>query len=91
MKNTGLGNKLFDAANYAVLTLFTLSILLPFYYMFVLSVSGAREVGLQEVFLIPKSVNLEAYATVLGDNQIVTAYWRNRITCSRRCGTFLRG
>ncbi|MDF2927476.1 MAG: carbohydrate transporter permease [Paenibacillaceae bacterium] len=77
MKNTGFGNRLFDSVNILALSLLTLSIILPFVYMFSISISNPVEVGHFRVHLFPKGSNLEAYKTVLQDNQILRAYWNS--------------
>ncbi|MHA6482914.1 carbohydrate ABC transporter permease [Paenibacillus sp. strain BS8-2] len=77
MKNTGFGNRLFDGLNVFVLSVLTLSIILPFVYMFAISVSNPVEVGNSRVYFIPKGLNLESYLVVLRDSQIVQAYWNS--------------
>jgi len=77
LKNTGFANRLFDVLNFALLALFTLCILLPFYYMFVLSVSDPVAVGMYQTTVIPKGLNFVSYTTVFQDNQIVQAYWNS--------------
>lgn len=87
IKNAGFANRLFDIANYGLLTLLTISILLPFVYMLSVSVSDPIAIGKQDVGLIPIGVNLQSYAAVFHDNQIVSAYWNSiRYTVT---GTFL--
>lgn len=87
MKNTGLANRLFDIANYTLISIFTLSIVLPFWYMFAVSVSDPLEVGRQQIGLWPKGFQWNAYWQVLTENQIVRAYWNSiRFTVT---GTFL--
>jgi putative aldouronate transport system permease protein len=77
MKNSGFGNRLFDGINVVFLSLLTISIAIPFIYMFAISLSSPVEVGNSRVYLIPKGFNLEAYITVLQDNQILQSYWNS--------------
>jgi putative aldouronate transport system permease protein len=77
LKNAGLANRLFDAANYCIISLFTVTILLPFVYMFAISVSDPLEVGNSTVTLWPKGFQLESYVQVFNENQIVRAYWNS--------------
>ncbi|MBD2847530.1 carbohydrate ABC transporter permease [Paenibacillus sp. IB182496] len=77
MKTTGFGNKVFDTVNFTLVLLLCLMIVLPFWYMFVLSVSDPFKVGMKEVALIPQGVNFKSYMAVLQENQIVNAYWNS--------------
>ncbi|MBO9606171.1 MAG: carbohydrate ABC transporter permease [Paenibacillaceae bacterium] len=87
MKNSGFANRLFDAANYLLLILLTLSILVPFVYMFSISVSAPLPIANHQIGLLPKGINWQSYAAVFHDNQIVNAYWNSiRYTA---LGTFL--
>lgn len=67
----------FDVVNVIFLTLFTLSIVYPFVYMFSISISDPYEVGLMNVKLLPKGFNLLAYQTVFKDKSILLAYYNS--------------
>ena len=64
------GSKVFDCVNIIFLSLFTLSVLYPFVYMFSQSISDYVAVGRGEIVLFPKGIQWDSYKTVLGDSQI---------------------
>ena len=58
------GSWAFDLFNYLLLTLFCLTILLPFWYLLVLSFDEFGNVTAQDFFLWPRAFTLENYKTV---------------------------
>jgi putative aldouronate transport system permease protein len=74
-----LGDRLFDAVNYLVLTLLMLSTLYPFYYIFVVSLSSIGEIAKHgSVMLFPRGFTLEAYSAVM-DNPNILKGFRNSV------------
>jgi putative aldouronate transport system permease protein len=64
MSTLRLGSKVFDIANYLLLTLFVLLCIYPFYYVFIYSISDPSKV-VQGVFLLPAGFKLETYKNIL--------------------------
>lgn len=81
------GSWAFDLFNYLFLTLFCLTILLPFWYLLVLSFDEFGNVTAQDFFLWPRAFTLENYKTVAEN----PAIWRGYANTIFRtvCGTFL--
>lgn len=71
------GSRLFNAGNYFVLSLVTLMFILPFVYMFSVSISDPVEVAKFNVTLFPIGFNVEAYQSILSNKVIITAYWNS--------------
>ncbi len=69
-----IGSKIFDTANFIVLSLITLSCILPIWYTFCVSLSSksAAEGGL--VGLWPVDVTLESYISILDDTKFFDAF-----------------
>lgn len=64
----------FDTINYILLTLFALVVLCPIIYVFAVSLSDKLSVLKNEVFLIPKGINLAAYERIFNLPLFVRAY-----------------
>ena len=56
-----------DVLIYAFITLISIICIIPFIHVAAMSISGDADVYANNVFLIPKHINLNAYRTVLGD------------------------
>ena len=56
-----------DVLIYAFITLIAVICIIPFIHVAAMSISGDADVYANNVFLIPKHLNLNAYRTVLGD------------------------
>lgn len=69
----GIGEKTFDALNVVFMFLLMATILAPFVYMFAVSISDYREVGLMNVWLVPKGIQWNSYKTVFTDPKLLTA------------------
>ena len=59
------GSRAFDICNYLMLTLFCLTILLPFWYLLVLSFDKFGNVTAQDFFLWPREFTLDNYKAVV--------------------------
>lgn len=77
MRYYGWSSRLFEALNYTLVGLMAVSVLLPFLYMFVISVSDPLAVGRSEVVLWPKGFQFESYAQVFQNKDIVISYWNS--------------
>ncbi len=67
-------DRLFGWINAFLLLLFTLIILYPIYYMFIVSISGSGPVMRAEVSIIPLEPTLDAYRVILGFNSFLRSY-----------------
>ncbi len=60
-----------DVFIYAVITILSLACLIPFLHVLAVSISGNTAVMSNEVFLIPKGINFDAYTKVFGDSSMM--------------------
>ncbi len=65
---------IFKILAYTFLTVFALLCLYPFLYAISASISGAHAVEYQELILLPKNVQFEAFRDMFGNNQFWNAY-----------------
>lgn len=65
---------IFKIVSYVLLTVFAIMCLYPFLYTVSASMSGMREVQYNEVILLPKNVQFDAFADMFGNNQFWNAY-----------------
>ena len=70
IKKSG-GDIVADVLIYAFITLLAIICIIPFIHVAAMSISGNADVYANNVFLIPKHVNLDAYKTVLGDQSMM--------------------
>lgn len=64
-----------DILIYLFVGILSLVCLIPFIHVLAVSISGNGAVMSNEVFLIPKDLNLEAYKTVFGDKAMMHSLW----------------
>lgn len=69
------GDVLADLFIYGLITLLSLTCILPFIHIIAKSVSSDAAVTSQLVYLWPKDFNLRAYRSVLGDDSMITSFW----------------
>lgn len=72
------GDRVFNAINITVVTLFFLIVLYPLYFVVICSFSNPNAVAAGEVWFWPKQVTLDAYKTVFKNDDILMGY-RNTI------------
>lgn len=77
IKDNSIGSKTFDVVNYTLITLAMIAFILPFWYLFIVSISDAKEVALYNVNLLPKGINFESYKTILSQKILLTSYWNS--------------
>ena len=65
---------IFRILAYTFLTVFALLCLYPFLYAVSASISGRHAVEYQELILLPKNVQFEAFQDMFGNNQFWNAY-----------------
>lgn len=68
------GNIVFNILNYAFYTIFTLSCIFPFYYLFINTISDNDLVRKGQVTLLPKGINLQNYIAMLNVSDLGNAF-----------------
>ncbi|GIP34868.1 carbohydrate ABC transporter permease [Paenibacillus sp. J2TS4] len=74
MTRNSTGSKLFDAANYLILTLLAFLTLYPFWDSLIVSITPLQESLSSNLHLIPKSITFEAYQYLLQLKQLWVSY-----------------
>lgn len=64
-----------DVFIYLFIGILSIICLIPFIHVLAMSISGNGAVISNQVFLIPKDVNFEAYKTVFGDSAMMRSLW----------------
>lgn len=67
-------DKLFDAINYAMMTVVLAAVAYPLYFILIASVSDPFSVNAGNVWLLPTDVTWEGYREILGDHRIWRGY-----------------
>lgn len=75
MIKRNVSDVLTDVLIYLFIGILSLICLIPFVHVLSVSISGNGAVMSNEVFLIPKDFNLEAYKTVFGDSAMMRSLW----------------
>lgn len=70
-KNRSLSEKIFDTTNIILLGIIALTMLFPFYYMFVVSFATYEEFVNSDMLLMPKTWVLDAYQYILGSKEFI--------------------
>lgn len=70
-----LSEKIFEKFNYVLLALIALITAYPFIYIISNSLSSLDAIMKQEVFLLPKGINIDSYKMVFKHGTILTAYY----------------
>ena len=65
---------IFKIISYTLLTIFALGCLYPFVYAVSASISGAKAVDYNEIVLLPKDIQFEAFHRMFSDNMFWNAY-----------------
>ena len=65
---------IFKILSYTLLTIFALACLYPFVYAVSASISGAHSVDYNEIVLLPKDVQFEAFKYMFSNNMFWNAY-----------------
>ncbi|BFH11429.1 carbohydrate ABC transporter permease [Paenibacillus melissococcoides] len=74
MIDRSIGDRIFDAVNYVLLTLIMLIVLYPLLFVLSASVSNPETVLRGEMWLIPKQINFDAYAKIFQNKDILLGY-----------------
>ena len=64
-----------DVFIYVFMAVLSLLCLIPFIHVLSVSISGNGAVMSNQVFLIPKDINIDAYKTVFGDSTMMRSLW----------------
>ena len=64
-----------DVFIYVFMAVLSLLCLIPFIHVLSVSISGNGAVMSNQVFLIPKDINIDAYKTVFGDATMMRSLW----------------
>ncbi|MDX8045325.1 carbohydrate ABC transporter permease [Gracilibacillus sp. S3-1-1] len=67
-------DKVFDIAVYAIVTIITLTVLLPLIYVYMSSLAPRSEFITRSFFLIPKEFTLDAYKYLLNSKEFIEAF-----------------
>lgn len=68
------GDILFNILNYGFFTVFTLSCIFPFYYIFINTISQRSLVAQGKITLYPKGINIQNYLDILKVNDVYNAF-----------------
>lgn len=68
------GDILFNILNYGFFTIFTLSCIFPFYYIFINTISQRSLVAQGKIMLYPKGINIQNYLDILKVNDVFNAF-----------------
>lgn len=71
---TSMNDRLFDIANYTILTLAVLAVLYPLYYVVIASISDPNYIAAGKVILLPKGITFEGYKEIFQSPEIWTGY-----------------
>lgn len=68
------GNIIFNVLNYGFFTIFTLSCIFPFYYLFINTISDNDMVRKGQITLIPQGINFQNYIAMLNVSDLGKAF-----------------
>ena len=68
------GDILFNILNYGFFTVFTLSCIFPFYYIFINTISQRSLVAQGKITLYPRGINIQNYLDILKVNDVFNAF-----------------
>ena len=69
-----VGSRIFDAANYIIVTIVALTTILPFIYIIGASFASEYELATRPMFIIPQDVTLDAYTYIFSSNKIANGF-----------------
>jgi putative aldouronate transport system permease protein len=70
-----LGEKVFERLNYFILIILAFITVFPFIFIISSSISSPDAIMRQEVYLLPKDINIDSYAMVLRQGNLLSAYY----------------
>ncbi len=73
-QNATLGSRIFDIANYLIVTLIALTTIFPFVYIIGASFATEYEIATRPMFIIPQDVTTAAYEFIFSSNKILRGF-----------------
>ena len=73
-QNATLGSRIFDIANYVIVTLIALTTIFPFVYIIGASFATEYEIATRPMFIIPQDVTTAAYEFIFSSNKILRGF-----------------
>lgn len=86
-QNATVGSRVFDVANYVILTLVAFTTILPFIYIIGASFATEYELATRPMFIIPQDVTLDAYKYIFSSNKILNGFGNSIFITV--CGTII--
>ena len=84
-QNATLGSRIFDIANYLIVTLIALTTIFPFIYIIGASFATEYEIATRPMFIIPQDVTTAAYQFIFSSNKILRGFGNSLLITV--CGT----
>ena len=73
-QNATVGSRIFDIANYVIVTLVALTTIFPFIYIIGASFATEYEIATRPMFIIPQDVTTNAYQFIFSSNKILRGF-----------------
>ena len=73
-QNATFGSRLFDIANYLIVTIIALTTIFPFIYIIGASFATEYEIATRPMFIIPQNVSTAAYEYIFSSNKILRGF-----------------
>ena len=84
-QNATLGSRIFDIANYLIVTLIALTTIFPFIYIIGASFATEYEIATRPMFIIPQDATVAAYQFIFSSNKILRGFGNSLLITV--CGT----
>ena len=73
-QNATVGSRIFDIANYLIVTIVALTTIFPFIYIIGASFATEYEIATRPMFIIPQNVSTAAYEYIFSSNKILRGF-----------------
>ena len=73
-QNATFGSRLFDIANYLIVTIIALTTIFPFIYIIGASFATEYEIATRPIFFIPRDVSYRAYQYIFSSSKILNGH-----------------
>ena len=73
-QNATIGSRIFDIANYLIVTIIALTTIFPFVYIIGASFATEYEIATRPMFIIPENVSTAAYEFIFSSNKILRGF-----------------
>ena len=73
-QNATLGSRIFDIANYVIVSLIALTTIFPFIYIIGASFATEYEIATRPMFIIPQDATINAYKYIFSSNKILRGF-----------------